>query len=257
MSGKSQPVEEGAGRGYLEAEKKRAVARFLETVARLRAILYSARAPIARGLASRPAAPRGLKRAYLPVFDHFQAEVVAVERDLAAAEDARAAAELRPGELRRQRDEAASELYELAVPLQRFLVTLPVLGVGDRAGVPTDPPALVQHAARTAALLRRLERDPLPPIRCGSLEAAAAAAEVEGGRWRLEALLEDIDAAGAAVGSGVRTRPALPTAPPPSRRRSPVRWRGWSAWARMPGSRPVKRPETEGLRRWLWYHPDE
>ncbi len=78
---------------------------------------------------------------------------------------------------------------------------MPVLGADDRAGVPTDPPVLAQHAARTAALLRRLERDPLPRIRCGGLEAATAAAELEAGRWRLEALLEDIDAAEAAVGS--------------------------------------------------------
>ncbi len=191
-----------------EAKKREAVGNLLGTIRRMRAILRSARVPMARDLDARRPAPAGIRGAYLSVFEHFEAEVAAGERDLAAAEAARAAAELRPVELRQRRDQVASELSRLLARLQRFLVTLPLLGDGGlAAGTPASPVELAAAAERVVELLRRLycfacppAGGPDPPPMFGvCFEAGAAAAELETASWRLEALLEELGTAEAAV----------------------------------------------------------
>ncbi len=198
------PAETGGGSETLEsfaAKKRQAVANVLGTFRWLRDIIRKARAPMGRDLASRPAALAGVKRAYFAVFDHFEAEVAAAEVVLAAAEGTYAAATQRFVDLRRQRDEAAAELYGLLAPLRRCLATLPVRGAGVSVTTPppSEVPALLEQAAQTEELLWLLERDPPPPNRWLSLEAAPVAAELEGRRWRLEALLEEIEVTDAAV----------------------------------------------------------
>ncbi len=195
----AETAERDANWRSFEARKREAVGDLVGTIGRMRGLLRSARDPIARGLAARPAAPAGAEGAYRAVFEHLEAEVAAGERALAAAEDARAAAELRPVELRQERDEAASELSRLVARLQRILVTLPLLGDGElAAGAPAAPVELPAAARSLVELLRRLERDP-PPVFGWSLEAGAAAAELETGSWRLEALVEELGTAEAAV----------------------------------------------------------
>ncbi len=175
--------------------------KMLGAIARIGAIIRSGRQDFGDGLASRPAAPPGARAAYGPILEHLEAEVAVAERDLAAAEGAYAAAQRRCADLRRRRDEEASELYQLLAPLQRVLVTLPVLAGGDVvAGTPASAPALVEHAGCTVQLLGQLERDPPPPVCWVFLEAGEVAAELEARCRGLEALVEEIGVADAAVG---------------------------------------------------------
>lgn len=102
----------------------------------------------------------------------------------------------RPGELRRERDRAVAVLYKLHAPLPSLLANFFEIGsAGIGARRLKEPRALAQQATSTVACLRQLERDPPPPIRGLCLDPGAAAAELAAARDRLEAVLDELDAA--------------------------------------------------------------
>ncbi len=168
----------------------------LKTFRRLRGKVEAERARIARDLSGRLAAPPGSAAAYFSVLSHLEAEIVALETDLAAAEDAYVEEKQLPPKLRRRRDYAFSVLYETHGPLRRLLATFPDVrcAVLD-AQTPRDPRALVAEAEETVEFLRRLEGDPPPPSRGVSMDPGVVAADLEVKHRRLESALDELEAA--------------------------------------------------------------
>ncbi len=137
---------------------------------------------------------------YYSVLAHLQAELLVLETDLAAAEDAYVEKKQLPFELRPRRDAAFSQLYETHGPLRRLLATFPdVRCAGYVAQTPRDPRVLVAEAEDTVDFLRALERDPPPPSRGVSMQPGVVAADLDGKRRRLETALDELDAAEAVV----------------------------------------------------------
>ena len=102
----------------LRIMKRNRVRDLLKSLDRLRRKVETQSARIARGLASRPAAPPGAAGLYAQVLAHLAAELHALETDLGAAEEAYLLAKERPGEPCERRDRAAARLYELHRPLR-------------------------------------------------------------------------------------------------------------------------------------------
>ncbi len=147
--------------------RRKSVRQILKSIGALRATVRSERDRIGRRLADRLAAPTHAAEGYSLVLTHLEAELAAIETDLAAAEDAYANLKHRPAELRRRRDRAALKLYERLAPLRRLLSRLPELrSAGIVGSTPSAPRSLVEQTTQTVAFLRQLERDP-PPRRRG------------------------------------------------------------------------------------------
>ncbi len=176
--------------------RRKSVRLLLKGIGELRTTLKAQRARIGRRLATRLAAPPGVGPAYGPVLQHLEAELVALETDLAAAEDRYALVKQRPCELRRKRDAVVAELHQILRPLKRLLATISdawkYAGTGS---TPASPLELAADASSTVDFLRQLERDPPPPVLGVSLDPGAAAADLEAARLRLESVLEVLPAA--------------------------------------------------------------
>ncbi len=180
----------------------------LRSLRRLRATVEVERARIARDLAGRLAAPPGVAGAYSPVLAHLEAELLVLETDLAAAEDAYVEKKQLPIELRRRRHDAFAVLYETHGPLRRLLATFPdARCAGYVAQTPRDPRVLVAEAEDTVDFLRALERDPPPPSRGVSMQPGVVAADLDGKRRRLETELDELEAAEAALARAERVGP--------------------------------------------------
>ncbi len=176
--------------------RRKSVRQILESIGRLRATVRSERVRIGRRLAERLAAPTRAAQAYSLVLAHLEAELAAIETDLAAAEDAYGNLKHRPAELRRRRDRAALKLYERLAPLRRLLSGLPELrSTGIVGSTPSAPRPLVEQTAQTVAFLRQLERDPPPPMHGVIIDPGAAAEDLEAAGGRLGALLEELKGA--------------------------------------------------------------
>ncbi len=168
----------------------------LKSLRRLRCTVEAERARIARHLAGRLAAPPGSAGAYLSVLAHLEAELLALEADLAAAEHAYLEKKQLPPKLRRYRDVAFAELYDTHGPLRRLLATFPdVRCAGFVAQTPRDPRALVAEASETVDFLRRLEGDPPPPSGGVSMEPGVVAADLKVKHRPLETVLDELEAA--------------------------------------------------------------
>ncbi len=168
----------------------------LQSLRRLRCTVEAERARIARDLAGRLAAPPGATGAYSSVLSHLEAEILALETDLAAAEDAYLEEKPLPAKLRRRRNAAFAELYETHGPLRRLLATFPdVRCAGFVAQTPRDPRALVAEAEDTVEFLRRLEGDPPPPSRGVSIKPGVVATALEAKCRRLGTGLDELEAA--------------------------------------------------------------
>ncbi len=176
--------------------RRKSVRDLLQSLAQLRATVEAERARLARDLGRRLAAPPGAAPAYRAVFEHLEAELLALESQLAAAEDAYAAEKPRPGKLRERRNRTAAQLHALHGPLRRLLATFPCIeSAGLTTQTPRDPQLLVAQASETLHLLRRFERDPPPPSRGVIMDPAAVAAELEVGCRRLKTVLADLEVA--------------------------------------------------------------
>ncbi len=103
-----------------------------------------------------------------------------------------AASRRAPAQARR----AVAELHRIQKPLQRLLASISdtwsCAGIGS---TPADPQRLIAEASATVDFLRRLERDPPPPVLGVSLDAGDAAADLEGARERLQEVLDLLTAA--------------------------------------------------------------
>lgn len=176
--------------------RRKSVRALLKSIGQLRATVAAERALIARRLAARPAAPPAAAGAYPLVLEHLGAELLALETGLATAEDGYAMVKQLPADLRRERDRAATRLHKLHGPLRRLLGNFfEVPGPGSAGRALRGPHRLVAEAAWTLGLLRRLERDPPPPVRGICLDPGAAADELETAHDRLESVLDELDAA--------------------------------------------------------------
>ncbi len=82
---------------------RKKVRQILQSLGRLSATVEAERYRITRDLARRLAAPPLAAEAYPAVLDHLQAELLALETDLSAAEDAYVEAQARPKELSQRR----------------------------------------------------------------------------------------------------------------------------------------------------------
>ncbi len=176
--------------------RRKSVRQVLQSIGRLRVTVETEGTRIARGLARRLAAPPAAAELYPLVLGHLEAELLALLTDLAAAEDAYAAAKAQPPKLRARRDVAFAQLYEMHGPLRRLLATFPVIEcAGISSQTPRDPRTLVSEAGETVDLLHRLEQNPPPPNRGISMDPGALAAEVEAARQRLESVLDELEIA--------------------------------------------------------------
>ncbi len=105
--------------------KRKPVARRLAAVADLRAVLRAGGATIAGRLADRPAAPLDETLVYRLLLDHLEAELIAVDLDLTAAEDRYARDQARATALRREHADARSSLYRRQHRIPPILSHLP------------------------------------------------------------------------------------------------------------------------------------
>ncbi len=182
--------------------RRKPVREILQSLGQLRRTVVAERLQLARDLGGRLAAPREAANAYRAVLAHLEAELLSLETDLAAAEDAYGAEKQRPTAFRRRRDHAAAELYALHAPLRRLLATFPCI---ETAGFVTqarrEPDLLVAEASETLGVLRRFERDPPPPSRGIVIDPGPVAAELEAARGRLKTALGELEVAKARAGT--------------------------------------------------------
>ncbi len=176
--------------------RRKSVRKVLKSIAQLRATLRSERDRIGGRLGQRLGAPIGAAQAYRTVLEHLEAELAALDTDLADAEDAYARVKQRLAELRQRRGRAASGLYKLHAPVQRLLASFPEgRGAGIVGLTAAAPRPLAEQAARTVDFLRQLEHAPPPPIRGIIIDPGAAASDLEAAGGRLEAVLEELEGA--------------------------------------------------------------
>ncbi len=176
--------------------RRKLAQKLLKSLGRLRSTTRLYRDDIARDLGRRLAAPHAAVVAYRPVLQHLEAEITALELDLARAEDAYAAEKERPAELRERRRRAAAGLYQLHSPLRRLLAVFPEIEVaGIASETPKDPHAMVLQAGWTIDFLRQLEGDPPPPSRGLSIEPGTVAGQLEDARRELAEVLVELELA--------------------------------------------------------------
>ena len=182
---------------------RKPVRQCLRLIADLRSSIRESRDSLSRQLARRAAAlsgaPAGDATIYQPILDYLDAELAAAHRELADAERAYDAAQPELPRLRRRRDAVAAELRDLAAPLPRLLRGLPGLpGAGIPVALPESPVGLADLLPDILDFLRRLERNPSPPIAGIRIDAGALAAELEPRMRRLEDCLRSVGKAGVA-----------------------------------------------------------
>ncbi len=120
-------------------------------------------------------------------------ELAALVTDLATAEDRYVAAKELLREVRGRRDGAVAALRGPLQSLLRLLTSLSeTWNFAVNGSVPPDPQGLVEEAPLIIDLLRRLERDPPPPVLGVSLDAGVAAADLEAARDRLKGVLAEL-----------------------------------------------------------------
>ena len=169
---------------------RKAVTRRLQAIASLRRVIRMSGDSLSERLAQRPAAPRGVGLGYGAVFEHWDADLASVERQLASAEEAYVRAKDRLAGVRGLRDEANLSLYQKQTTIQGVLQG--VLGSSELAlegiagAVPQDVARLALRVRQTVALLRCLQ---------------------QGGRWPADKvgievpdLIEPLDASGSRLG---------------------------------------------------------
>ena len=146
---------------------------------------------LSRRLARRPAAPRAGSFSYRPVFEHWDGELAAVERELATAEDAYVHDKLRLVGLRQDRDEAGSSLYGEQMRLQGLLGALLEPGVLGAAGIAGSVPQggieLVRRVECMVWLVRDLGSTGRWPLAWVGVDAGVIAGLLEEGRRELVA----------------------------------------------------------------------
>ncbi len=185
---------------------RKATAKRLESIARLRAGIAASRERLGRRLTARPAAPSGEDFSYGPLFDHLDAELAAIERRLQAAELAYGQAEMHLSRARGARNDDAARLYALQCDAKRLLEAalgsgreLSALGFGATS---RSPQALTLQVKRTIPFLRDLKRVNPLPIVAASFNASAFADRLQTELERVEALSQAaVQADHAAAGS--------------------------------------------------------
>ncbi len=100
---------------------RRAVTKRLDLIRQLRAFLRASGPTLDHHLTRRPAAPGDGTLTYRPLFDHLQAELAAVERRLAGAEDAYDLDQARVPRRREERDQAVHALRDRHSSTRRLL----------------------------------------------------------------------------------------------------------------------------------------
>ncbi len=178
--------------------RRKPARKLLRSIATLRSTLRRSRRRLCRLLADRPAASHNTARpaqdrTYGPVFDHLDAELAIVERDLAAAEDNLAANRVRPIQLRGRRDLDAASLADLHTPIRRLLGGQPIKGADILPVAPDSPEALAYHMTLAVDVLRALEREPPWPVGGVRVDAGVLADELEDGQRTLEASLRALE----------------------------------------------------------------
>ncbi|MCP3961162.1 MAG: hypothetical protein GY719_25225 [bacterium] len=183
--------------------RRKAVTKRLKAIARLRSMIRVSGGELSERLARRPAAPRGEGFGYGEVFAHWDAELAAVERELAAAEDAYVRRKELIVTVRGLRDQAISDLYQEQTAVQGLLQSLPdsreLVLEGIAGAVPQDSSALALRARRTAVLLRRLQRTGRWRGDKVGVEVANLIEALEEGGRELEMLVSELEDAQAAV----------------------------------------------------------
>lgn len=179
---------------------RKPITRYLRSIARLRSTIKFSRATLGRHLAERPAAVSAATGkpgfTYHPVFDHLDAELAAVHRELTAAESAYDCAQIEAIQLRRKRDRAAAKLHNQHTPIERFCRSQPDLkGAGIVGPTPEAADALALQVSTTVEFLRSLAAaGPTPPgLRPGvKIDAGALADDLEAGLPRLNAAIRAV-----------------------------------------------------------------
>ncbi len=169
---------------------------------RLRSTFQSHRARLARRLAERPAAVAMPPGVYDAVFDHLDAELAGAHRDLTEAEHAYTAAEVRVGELRRELQQATTELCDQHSAIEGFCRSQPGLrGAGVVGRTQRDPQPLVQQAELTLEFFRELENAGDAPVLTSGvgIDAGAVAQDLAANVPRLKAAMVVLDQAQAEV----------------------------------------------------------
>ena len=183
--------------------KRKAVNKRLKAIANLRAHIRITGEGLGQRLARRPAAPRDATFSYQPVFDHFDAELITVERKLITAEDRYVRDQIRLAGRRQTRDRATSGLYRRQHSARRLLIGLFRSSRGAQLSSIVEPtpqagPALARQARTAIDFLRRLDPEAPLPLPGVKLHARALADKLEARLGKFEdarAALEDASTA--------------------------------------------------------------
>ncbi len=167
--------------------KRKPVRDLLKSIAALRSTIRSSHERLALRLAARPAAAGA---DYGPVFSDLEAELAAVESELATAETDYAVSPPLAYQCRQARDRVASEVGDQHAVIERFCRSQPKLkGAGIVDSTPSSPLALARQVSMTVDFLRRLERTPQTLSAGVSIDAGTLAEDLETGLPRLEAAI--------------------------------------------------------------------
>lgn len=162
---------------------RKAVDQRLKKIRNLSACLHAYRPEVTLALASRPAAKSIEALAYDPIFDHFQAELGAIETRLRQAEDAYITEKRHRSILRRQLGDAVHAMQSLHRDIRRLLCAAPkVRSLFLRPSLPqasrVDPLDHRDAVWDTLNILDLLESGDLPEIPGLEIDAASVAAKL-------------------------------------------------------------------------------
>ncbi len=174
--------------------------RRLDSITRLRGLLRVSRDQLDLRLRRLLAARSEAGFSYRPIVDHLDDELIAVERRLAEDETAYGAAQLQPPQLRRQRDELATDLHDHYDSTRQLLtgVFSRRYGGGLVEPAPRSAQPLIRHVRLTTSLLRSLTPDS-PALSGVDLDPGALAGELTPLADRLDAVCTALEEACATV----------------------------------------------------------
>lgn len=179
---------------------RKAVAKSLKSLSRLRSAIRCSRDRLSPQLSERPAAQHVEALDYKPLFEHLQTELAIVEGRLTTAESAYANEKRQLANARQDRERAVPALYRLQCDVKRLLQA--VLGsrqLLELAGIdgktPQSSQSLICQVKSTVLFLRTLDDVPPPPPLAITFDTLAFADKLQSERERVEALCRAVEVA--------------------------------------------------------------